>query len=466
MTGSIRYGPPWKLAERTTLIVGMGRSGLAAARLCVRENARVKVTDLRDSSEIDAAMLSGLPVEKRLGEHRLEDFTESDIIIVSPGVPLDMPELEAARRASVPIIGEVELAASFLTHLPMIAVTGTNGKSTTTALIGAMQGADGLQPFIGGNLGRALSEAVLDRTLPKALALELSSFQLDTCLNLRPDVSVLLNIASDHLDRHGTFESYQAAKAKIFSRQGSNDSAVVWGDDPAALSMTRGIAPKVYRFIEGDAPLPGAGYMSCKKKGHAVVTVSVREEDELEHYHVRASALRGPHNMANAAAAALACRVAGVSARAVQHALEVFPGLPHRLERVRVRQGVEWINDSKATNPESAKVALLSFSAGAIWIAGGRGKGLGYSSLVEAAAGRVKALLCIGEDGPLIAEQAQGFVDVVENCGTLDSAVSRAASIASTGDVVLLSPACASYDQFGDFEERGAHFRRLVEALQ
>ncbi len=465
MTRSPRYGPPWALSGCSVLVVGLARSGLAAARLCVREGAHVTVTDSRGADELDTIMLSGLPITSRLGGHVLEDFTSADLIIVSPGVPLSIPELVAADEAGVTIIGEVELAASFLTKVPMLAVTGTNGKSTTTALVGAMLGAAGRRTFTGGNLGKALSEAVLDSAPPDALALELSSFQLDTCRYLRPDVAVILNLTPDHLDRHGSYEAYAKAKSKLLRRQRAADAVVAWGDDPRVLDLTRDTKAGVHLFVKGAAPAGGAGFKASPAQGHAMVTVRL-DDGEEERFQVRSMALRGPHNMANSAAAALACRIAGVSPEAVQQALDSFPGLPHRLELVRVREGVEWINDSKATNPSSAEVALLSFSGKVVWIVGGRGKGSDYSSLVRAAAGRVKALLAIGEDGPLIAGLARGVVDLVEECLDLASAVASADEIAGSGDVVLLSPACASYDQFESFEHRGAEFRRLVEALQ
>lgn len=465
MTRMPTYGPPWALDGRSVLIVGLGRSGMAAARLAAREGARVTVTDSRPPEDLDTMRLSGLPVKTRLGKHVMDDFTGSDLIVVSPGVPLQIPELLAAREANVTTIGEIDLAASFLTNLPMIAVTGTNGKSTTTSLVGAMLKAGGMTPFVGGNLGRPLSEAVFDRSGPRSLALELSSFQLDTCLHLRPNVAVLLNLVPDHLDRHGSFEAYAEAKARIFMHQGEEDSVVVHGDDPAAVELTEGVRAKVHRFQSKEAPSFGAGYEASSDSGYPSVTV--RAGEKPERYFVRASSLRGPHNLANAAAAALSCRIAGVEKEAVQGALDSFRGLPHRLERVRVLNGVEWINDSKATNPESARVGLLSFPGNVVWIAGGRGKGSDYSPLLQAASRRVKALISVGEDGPVIAEQAKakGVIDHFVDAGTIDEAVSRAVDISRSGDVVLLSPACSSYDQFETFEHRGSAFKRLVEAL-
>jgi UDP-N-acetylmuramoylalanine--D-glutamate ligase len=452
------YGPPYALEGRRVLVVGLARSGLAAARLCAAKGAAVKVTDRRGEDEIDTLMLTGLPVTQRLGEHRVADFVETDLVIVSPGVPLGIPELLAAREAGVPVIGEVELAWSFLEDVPTLGITGTNGKSTTTALAGAILAADGRRPFVGGNLGRALSEAVLEEHRPGALVLELSSFQLDTIVHLRPDVAVILNLTPDHLDRHGSVEAYGAAKARIFMNQAPDDHAIVPGDDPAVVALAGGTAAKKHPFVQGDAPVGGAGFAGSD------VVLNLREE--IERYPIRAPSLRGPHNLANAAAAALACRLLDASPTAVQHALDHFAGLPHRLERIRVRDGVEWINDSKATNPDSAAVALRSFEGGVVWIAGGRGKGTGYAAVAEAARGRVKAVLTLGEDGEKLADALRPIVgEAVEEAGELESAVTRAAALATHGDVVLLSPACASFDQFESYEARGAAFRRLVEGL-
>lgn len=434
MSNAISYGPPYRLDTLSVLVVGAARSGRAAARLCLREGARVTVTDLR--LEVD---LTGVEaVTARLGEHREEDFTGADVIIVSPGVPLQLPELQAASRAGVPILGELELAASFLTKLTCIAVTGTNGKSTTTALLGNILREGGLDPFVGGNLGCPLSEAVLDGHAFGALVLELSSYQLESIDHFHPSVAVVLNLTPDHLARHGDMDTYAAAKARIFENQGPADHAVLNEDDSRVSAMAPGLRAQLHRF----GTSLGWGE---------------------EQYQASSVGLRGPHNQSNAAAAIQAARCIGVSPEAVQRGLDTFAGLPHRLERVRVRNGVEWVNDSKATNVDSAATALRAFDHGVVWIAGGEGKGTSYRPLAELTPGRVKAVLGIGEEGPVII--AAVGASVAENAVTLDVAVGRAEELAVDGDTVLLAPACASFDQFDDYEQRGETFRTLVEAL-
>ncbi len=415
---------------------------------------------MRSADRIDTSMFSDLEVRQRLGEHFERDFVEADLIVVSPGVRWNLSKLQAARDAGVEVVSELELAAGFLTDIPMIAVTGTNGKSTTTALAGAMMRAGGLNPFVGGNLGRPLCEAVLADARPESLAVEASSFQLEGCQRFRPQVAVILNLGPDHLDRHGSFDSYAAAKRRILDCQTENDHLVVSGDDSGALDICRGSTAVRHCFVHGEPPPGGAGLADGK------VIARLYEGGDDESYRLGSHALRGSHNLANAAAAVLACRIIGVSSKAVQQALDSFAGLPHRLERVRVLRGVEWINDSKATNADSAAVALRSFQGDVVWIGGGRGKGGNYDELAEAAAGRVKAFLAFGEDGAAMADAMRDYVESIERQETLKAATERAAELVKPGDVVLLSPACASFDQFDSFEERGTAFRRLVEDLK
>lgn len=448
---------PYAVPGRRILVMGLARSGLAAARLCAAHGAEVVATDRREASELDTALLAGTGVKLELGGHDPAAFEAADLVVVSPGVPLSAPEIQRALAAGVPVIGEVELAASFLVGLPVVGITGTNGKSTTTALVGRILEAAGLRPFVGGNIGRALSEAALASERPGALVLELSSFQLETIRHLHPQVALLLNLTPDHLDRHGDLAGYGAAKRRIFMNQTPRDVAVVNADDPEVSALADGLAADVRRFsIRG--PVDGGCGV---EDGHLVLATGggpVR-------LRVDSPSLRGPHNLANAAAAALAAQALGVPPAVVQSALDGFKGLPHRLERLRVRGGVEWINDSKATNLESAATALRAFDGQVIWIAGGRGKGASYAPLAELVRGRVKALLGIGEDGPALVDALGAETPVAEDVGTLEAAVARAAALAAAGDVVLLSPACASYDQFRDYEHRGAELRRLVEAL-
>jgi UDP-N-acetylmuramoylalanine--D-glutamate ligase len=445
---------PEDLKGMDVLVVGLGRSGQSATRLLLKAGARVTATD-----RAPAAALTGLDGLKNAGV-RLElgnDYLSAahrDLVVVSPGVPLSHPELSAARLAGVRVVAEVELASWFLPQ-PLVGITGTNGKSTTTALCGEMLRAAGLATFVGGNLGTPLSEAVGGHF--EVLVVELSSFQLEGIETLRPRAAALLNLSPDHLDRYPTFEAYQQAKARLFQNQGSDDLAVYNADDPACVrlaSQSRG------RRL-------GFGSVGTRELGAQPVAEGFElevNEGAPEGYSVRSRALRGSHNVANAMAAALCARSQGVSPAAIQAGIDRFPGLPHRMEWVRELAGVEYVNDSKATNVASAAIALRALPGWLCWIAGGRGKGAPYSPLRSLLEGRLRCLLTIGEDAPALAEQLTG-IGPIESCGDLPRAVRRAAERAQSGDIVLLSPACASYDQFHNFEERGDAFRSLVRSL-
>ncbi len=459
---------PPDLKGRKVTVVGLARSGVAAARLCAREGARVTVTDARPEAALEQARagLADLHVRRALGGHDEADFTGADLLVVSPGVPLAMPLIRAARAAGVPVWGEVELAARFLGDVPLVAITGTNGKSTTTALTGELFAAD-RRTFTGGNLGTPLCEHVLSGRPADVVVAELSSFQLEGIDRLRARVAAILNVTPDHLDRYDGVEDYAAAKARLFATQQPGDFAVANLRDDRAMAMAGASRAARYTFGFGPpsrgsarAPLPGDG-----------------AQDEIwfyryaagspERYRLRNRALRGRHNLENAMAALLCARLLGVPGDKAQAALDAFGGLPHRLELVRERGGVEWINDSKATNVDSTVVGLSAFPAGqarVILLMGGRGKKAPYAPLRPLFEGRVKALLTLGEDAPAV-ERELGGAAPTEGCGTLAEAIRRADALAAPGDVVLLSPACASYDQFKSYEERGATFRRLVEAL-
>jgi UDP-N-acetylmuramoylalanine--D-glutamate ligase len=362
--------------------------------------------------------------------------------------------------------GEVELAARFLVGTPIVAVTGTNGKSTTTALAGALFERD-RRTFTGGNLGTPLCELVLSGERVDAVVLELSSFQIEGLQALRPRVAAILNVTPDHLDRYRDVEEYAAAKARLFGLQQPGDAAIANARDDRALAMTA--AGRAERHTFGFGPPAAGGVRDAGGEAGPAGSeiVLLRGAGDAERYVVRNRALRGRHNRENAMAAVLSARLLGVPGAAVQAGLDAFPGLPHRLELVSERGGIEWVNDSKATNVDSTLVGLSAFAPAAprvVLIMGGRGKGAPYASLRSLFEGRVKALLTIGEDAPRI-ESELGGACRTEGCGTLDEAVRRAAGIASPGEVVLLSPACASYDQFRNYEERGEAFRRHVMEL-
>ena len=447
--------------------MGLARSGVAAARLLAREGARLTVTDRRTEADLAAplAALGGIEARRALGGHDRADFEGADLVVASPGVPLALPEIALARARGVPVWGEIELAGRFLPGTPVVAITGTNGKSTTTALAGALFARD-RRTFTGGNLGTPLAEHVLSGEAADVVVLELSSFQIEGLSTLRPKVAAVLNLTPDHLDRYADVDVYAAAKARLFGLQEPGDLAVANVRDERAWAMaaasrgelfTFGFGPPAPASIRDPGGEPGPG-------GAELLFSPAPGGGDPEHYLVRSRALRGRHNRENAMAAVLCARLMGVAGDAVQAGLDAFPGLPHRLELVAERAGVEWVNDSKATNVDSTLVGLAAFPPGTarlVLIMGGRGKGAPYTPLRPLFPNRVKALLTIGEDAPRV-EAELGDLCPTEGCGTLGEAVHRAARLAASGDVVLLSPACASYDQFRNYEERGDAFRHLA----
>jgi len=452
------------LEGRKVTVVGLARSGLAAARLCLRERAIVTVTDRRDAASLGPALAGLRGARAALGGHDLADFERADLVVVSPGVPLANPELAAARRAGVPVIAEVELAFRFLPGTPVVGITGTNGKSTTTALAGALF-ARHRPTFTGGNLGTPLCEHVLSGARAEVVVAELSSFQLEGIDRFRARVGAILNVTPDHLDRYAGVPEYALAKARLFARQQPGDHAVANARDPLARAMAGASRGALHPFGFGPAA-PGATRDAGPEGGPAELWFGP-PRGSSERYTLRNRALRGRHNRENAMAALACARLLGVPPADVQAGLDGFPGLPHRLELVSERGGVEWVNDSKATNVDSTAVGLAAFPAtGArvVMVMGGRGKGAPYAPLRPLFADRVKALLTIGEDAPAV-ERELGDLVPTEPCGTLAEAVRRAARLAGKGDAVLLSPACASYDQFDNYERRGEAFRRLVAEL-
>ncbi len=368
---------------------------------------------------------------------------------------MSIAPLQAAMAAGVEVVAEVELASRFLQGT-LIGVTGTNGKSTVTALTGCLCETAGLSTFAGGNLGRPLSEAALSGEAYDAVVCELSSFQLEGIRSLHPRSACATNLTPDHIDRYPDMAAYAAAKKRIFMNQTAADAAIVNAADPATVKMAEGAKSRVYSFGFGELAERAARW-----DGRAM---QVSLDGSREQYQVRNRALRGAHNLENAMASVLLARAAGVPADKIQAGLDAYPGLAHRIESAGAVNGVEYINDSKATNVDSTLVALKAFEKGVWLIAGGRGKGAPYGPMVELSKGRVKAVLTLGEDAPKIAEAYRGAVDVID-CGDLASAVAQAQRRAAPGDVVLLSPACASYDQFKSFEERGERFKALVRAL-
>jgi UDP-N-acetylmuramoylalanine--D-glutamate ligase len=398
----------------TFLVLGLARSGRAAALALARRGDRVVAVDR--SPDADAGRLAEAGVEVHLGTEETSLLEGVDVLIKSPGVPSEAPLVTAARELGVPVWSEIELGGRLLST-PVLGVTGTNGKTTTTALLGEMLGAP-----VAGNIGRALTE--LDDSA-RWIVCELSSFQLEDIDEFRPRIAVLLNLEPDHLDRHGTFDAYRDAKLRIFENQGPDDVAIV----PRGFGEIPGRGRRV-EFSAGD-PLPAE------------------------------PRIRGAHNRENAAAAVAAAREAGADEERIAEALREFPGVAHRLEEVADVGGIRFVNDSKATNAAAARRAVASFDEPLHVILGGLGKNERYDELAADLRARGARAYLIGAAADDLAAAIEG----AERCGDLPTAVRAATAAAEPGEVVLLSPACASYDQFRDFEERGEEFRRLVEEL-
>jgi UDP-N-acetylmuramoylalanine--D-glutamate ligase len=415
-----------ELRGRRILVVGLARSGRAAAEALLSLGATVVGYD-RDE-ELEAGRLVALGVEVHLGREEETLLQGIELVIKSPGVPGDTPLVAGARTREIPVWSEIELGARLLPNA-ILGVTGTNGKTTTSELLGAIFRAADRPVEVAGNVGRPLTSLVGSVESDAWIVCELSSFQLEDVETLRPRIAVLLNLEPDHLDRHGSYKTYADTKLRIFENQGSDDVAVV----------PRGLGP-----------VPGAARR-----------IEFRFDDELP----AEPRIPGPHNRENAAAATAAARSAGIEDRAIASALGSFPGVPHRIELVRELRGVRYVNDSKATNVAAARRALASFPDARLHvILGGRGKAEPYRPLAEAFKPDDRAYL-IGEDASQIARALEDAGVAYLDAGGLASAVGEAAQAALPGDVVLLSPACASYDQFRDFEARGDAFRRLVEEL-
>ena len=443
--GAMIARPP--LPPGPFLVVGLARSGVAAAEVLAARGARVVGTDARVIDGDVKARLAG--VEVRDGEEGADPLAGVATVIKSPGVPREAPVIVAAEAGGVRVIGELELGWRLLGDHEFLALTGSNGKTTTVELIGHVHRVAGLPVVVAGNVGTPL--ASLPGTLePGAVVVcEASSFQLEDTEAFAPDAAVLLNLTEDHLDRHGTFDAYRAAKLEIFARQPPGTLAVV----PAALALddARGAAQRV-TFGETGTP----------DLAHRDGTLLWRGEPLMPASEIR---LRGAHNRENAMAAAAVCLARGVDAAAVREGLATFAGVPHRLEEVGVVDGVTYVNDSKATNVASTEVAIRSFTSGVHLIAGGRGKGSDYGPLAVPVAERCAGVYLIGETAAALHAALAPTGVPLHDSVDLERAVGAARAAARAGDVVLLSPGCASYDQYRSYEERGDHFRALVAGL-
>jgi UDP-N-acetylmuramoylalanine--D-glutamate ligase len=430
-------------------VAGAARSGIAAAELLARRGARVTLSEMRDHVA-EAEPLRSLGVELEYGGHETETFTGADLVVLSPGVPPEQPVVRAARERGVTVIGELELASRWVRGR-LIAITGTKGKSTTTALTGRMLEAAGFDVTVGGNIGTPLSAQVADSTPDTLHVVEASSFQLEQIDTFHPWIAVMLNFSPDHLDRHPTVEAYAAAKARVFKNQESSDWAVINADDPAVLDLARTGLAGQRRFARRIALAEG----TVVDDGWIVNRHGDRRDRlvPLDVIH-----LLGPHLVSDVMAAATVGVIAGASPEAMTAAVDAFQGLEHAMELVADVNGVRFVNDSKATNVESALRSIESFDRGLVPIIGGRFKGGDLRLLRGPLALRARAVVAIGEARPRVREALSGAVDV-RDAVSFEEAVRTAYELAKPGGVVLLAPACASFDMFRDYAERGRRFK-------
>ena len=442
----------FSVKDKRVTVAGAARSGLAAAELLVRRGARVTLSDAR-SQLPDGERLRALGVVLELGGHTQTTFTSADLIVLSPGVPPDQPVVQAARALGIPVIAEIELASRWLQG-KVIAITGTKGKSTTTALTGRILEAAGHKVTVGGNIGAPLSAQVSDSTPETFHVVEASSFQLEQIDTFHPWIAVMLNVSPDHLDRHPSVEAYGAAKARIFENQDGRDWAVINADDPAVLELAR--RGRATRRLFARSGAIGAGTVV---DGGWIVDRRGSTTERL--VPLDAIHLLGPHLVNDVMAAATVGAIAGAAPAAMTSAVDAFHGLEHAMELVADVDGVRFVNDSKATNVESALRSIESFDRNLVVILGGRFKGGDLRLLREPLKARAKAVVAIGESRPVVREALSGAVDV-EEADTLRGAVERAYALAKPSGVVLLAPACSSFDMFRDYAERGRMFKEEV----
>src|SRR5258708_3929882 len=448
------------LKNRRVLVVGLGWSGAASAFFLQARGARVTVSDSKTEAqlqnEVPALLDRGIYIET--GRHGERTFRDQDLIVVSPGVPSDQPELQSARSLGIPVIGEVELAFRFLQG-KVIAITGSNGKTTTTTLVGEILAKSGKKTLVGGNIGTPVISLVEKSTLDTYLVLEISSFQLETIEQFRPWISVILNITPDHLDRHHTFQAYMDAKTRIFEKQQTGDFAVLNADDATCAGLKAKAKSPLYWFSRKQ-PVESGTFL----RGEQIVFRKNGEGKEVPVMDLADIHLKGAHNLENVLAAACVGVIAGSTPQQVRQAVSEFNGVEHRLEPVATIKGVAFFNDSKATNVDATIKALESFPGNIHIILGGKDKGSDYSVLNPLLRERAKRAYLVGDAAEKIGSQIKGATPLVFS-GTLESAIHQAFDSAVPGDVVLLAPACASFDQFENYEHRGRVFKQLVHSL-
>ncbi|HSS03245.1 MAG TPA: UDP-N-acetylmuramoyl-L-alanine--D-glutamate ligase [Kofleriaceae bacterium] len=464
------------LAGKSVVVVGLALTGIAVARFCARRGARVVVTDGKPADKLAEPMraLDGVPVRWELGGHDRATFTGADLVVMSPGVPT-LPEMVAAREAGVEVIAEIELAYRFLDPgATLIAITGTNGKSTTTALTGALCEASGRPTFCGGNLGNMPLIDAVDHpaNVPGGLIVaEVAAFMLENCSSFRPRVGVLTNITEDHLDRFGTMARYAEVKGRIWDWQGASDLAVANAADAWTMSETAGIAARLATFDSRPAAIAERGAFLSADRSEIVLRgigpAGAGGSAGEERYPVSDLVIVGNHNLENAMCAYLSTRDIGLSIDAIRAGARGYRPLPHRMELVGDKGNIYYYDDSKGTNVASVAASVRGFPRPLVLIAGGVDKGGSYAPMFEALDGTCKGMVLIGQAAPLIraAAAAHGASYPVLDAADMHDAVRRATELCASGDAVVLSPACASYDMFQNFGHRGRVFREAVSAV-
>ena len=447
-----------ELNNKRVLVVGLGRSGVASALFLQSHGAKVTVSDSKSEDqlgqEIPVLLDHGIAVET--GRHGERTFQNQDMIVVSPGVPFDAQPLVQARALGEQVIGEIELAAEFLSG-PIVAITGSNGKTTTTTLVGEILAKSGRKTLVGGNIGTPAVSLVEKATPETFTVLEVSSFQLETIRRFRPKIAVVLNVTPDHLDRHRSFEAYAAAKARVFENQQEHDFAVLNADDPTCMAMAGKTRASVFWFNRKREVDQG----TFVRQG----VVQFRGDGtEYEIMPVAEIPLKGAHNVENVLAAICAAKLLGCQPDSIRTAVREFKAVEHRLQYVATVRGVEYYNDSKATNVDATIKALESFPGNIHLILGGKDKGSDYTALNNLLRERVRCVYTIGAAAEKIEKHITGATKISAS-GTMDRAVAQASGNAQVGDIVLLAPACASFDQFQNYEHRGRVFKELVLAL-
>jgi UDP-N-acetylmuramoylalanine--D-glutamate ligase len=439
------------------LVVGLGTSGYWAARWLAEEGASVTVSDIKETSQLDPDVLNelrGLGVTLETGGHHKETFLSADAIVLSPGAPLETPFIRAALQNKIPIMGEMELASQHV-NAPMIAVTGTNGKTTVTTFLGQMLENAGYDVFVGGNIGTPLTAYLAQRKKADYLVMEISSFQLDTIQHFSPEISIILNISPDHLDRYADYQAYIRSKLKIFENQGNGQTIILNADDPVLANVAPPKETTLFRY----GLKKREGISAFIENGEMISAVNGKTRFNLKTF-----SLSGSHNLENLLAIVLAGCALDLAPASIQKTIDEFKGLPNRLEYTNRVNGIRFFNDSKATNVDAAIRAVESFDNPLILIAGGRHKGSNYQPLVQACRGNIKGAVFMGEAASLLAEAFKHEIPF-SLADDMKDAVSKAYGLAQSGDIVLLAPACASFDMFRNYDHRGRVFKAAVEDL-